>query len=248
MRILRRGAGALAAALIGLGLPAPASAIVGGTPATTTDYPWLAAIGTPLFATRASGQFCGGALIAPDQVITAAHCVAPALLLPQVLAVTFGRDDLRDRDGNTVRVKELRIHPDFRATILDGEPVYHDDIAILTLDRPQPSPTVDIAAAISSTGTILGWGATSETDEANTRLRAATVPVVADDDCVAAYGAAFDPRTMLCAGSPDADTAEYDSGGPLLVDGRLVGLTSWGKGAARPRFPTVYSRTSAANF
>ncbi|MGO4613319.1 trypsin-like serine protease [Nocardia sp. 2TAF39] len=137
------------------GLP-PDSAIVGGTEAATVHYPWLTAVGTPLFVTRASGQFCAGALVTPDQVITAAHCADLAKLLPESLTVTFGRDDLRAEDGNTVHVKDIRVHSDFYETTFDGESVFHNDVAILTLERPWPGPTLDIAAPMSTTGTILG--------------------------------------------------------------------------------------------
>uniref|UniRef100_UPI0024581371 S1 family peptidase n=1 Tax=Nocardia abscessus TaxID=120957 RepID=UPI0024581371 len=158
MRIFRRGRTAALAVLIGLGLHAPASAIVGGADATTAEYPWLAAIGTPLFLNRATGQFCGGALIAPDQVITAAHCVALTPPLAQTLTVTFGRDDLRGHDGNTVQVKDIRIHPGFRVSGLDATAVYRNDVAILTLDQPQPGPTVGIAGARAGGGANQGWG------------------------------------------------------------------------------------------
>ncbi|MGK8500026.1 S1 family peptidase [Nocardia asiatica] len=248
MRILRCGRTAALAALIALGWQAPASAIVGGVEASTAEYPWLAAVGTPLLLNRPSGQFCGGALIAPDQVITAAHCVAPARPLAQTLTVTFGRDDLRGHGGNTVQVRDIRTHPGFRSNGPDSAAVYQNDVAILTLDQPQPGPTVGIAAPGPGTATILGWGATSATDEGNTRLHAASVPLVTDAECAAAYGSAFDPSTMLCAGSPAADTARYDGGGPLLVDGRLAGLTSWDEGAARPGFPKVYTRLTGVTF
>uniref|UniRef100_UPI0024548DB6 S1 family peptidase n=1 Tax=Nocardia abscessus TaxID=120957 RepID=UPI0024548DB6 len=159
MRILRRGRTAALAVLVGLGLHAPASAIVGGADATTAEYPWLAAIGTPLFLNRANGQFCGGALIAPDQVITAAHCVALTPPLAQTLTVTFGRDDLRGNAGNTVQVKDIRIHPGFRVSGLDATAVYRNDVAILTLDQPQPGPTVGIAAPRPGARTKQGGGA-----------------------------------------------------------------------------------------
>ncbi len=163
MRILRRGRTAALAVLVGLGLHAPASAIVGGADATTAEYPWLAAIGTPLFLNRANGQFCGGALIAPDQVITAAHCVALTPPLAQTLTVTFGRDDLRGNAGNTVQVKDIRIHPGFRVSGLDATAVYRNDVAILTLDQPQPGPTVGIAAPPPGGGTKHGGGGGPQT-------------------------------------------------------------------------------------
>jgi secreted trypsin-like serine protease len=53
---------------------------------------------------------------------------------------------------------------------------------------------------------------------------------------------------MLCAGSTEADTGEFDSGGPLVVNGRLAGLTSWGKGSARSGFPGVYTRLPSTPF
>ncbi|MFX0576407.1 S1 family peptidase [Nocardia nepalensis] len=254
-RIPRIAAAVTAALIIGLSAPAvPATAIVGGNTTEASAYPWLAAVGSPLYFPRPSGQFCGGALIAPDRVVTAAHCVELARLLPRAITVTFGRSDLRSHDGVTVGVKEIRIHPDFRETDFEGETVHHNDLAILVLDDPRPGPFLEIAApqhdprAYGDTGTIVGWGATSENDISNTLLRSATVPIVSNTTCAAAYGSAFDPADMLCAGSPDADTAEYDSGDPLLAAGRLIGLTSWGKGSARPGFPGVYAYVTTVNF
>ncbi|WP_327099819.1 serine protease [Nocardia vinacea] len=255
IRIPRIAATVTAAFLIGLGAPAvPATAIVGGNTIEASAYPWLAAIGSPLYFPRPSGQFCGGALIAPDRVVTAAHCVELARLLPQAITVTFGRTDLRSHDGVTVGVKEIRIHPDFRETDFEGESVHHNDLAILILDEPRPGPFLEIAApqrdprAYGDTATIVGWGATSENDTSNTLLRSATVPIVPNTTCAAAFGSAFDPADMFCAGSTDADTAEYDSGDPLLASGRLLGLTSWGKGSARPGFPGVYAYLTDLSF
>ncbi|MEV4234438.1 serine protease [Nocardia sp. NPDC049737] len=254
-RISRIAAAVTATFIIGLGAPVvPATAIVGGNTIEASAYPWLAAVGSPLYFLRPSGQFCGGALIAPDRVVTSAHCVELARLLPQGITVTFGRTDLRSHDGVTVGVKEIRIHPDFRETDFEGETVHHNDLAILILDEARPGPFLEIATpqgdprAYGNTGTIVGWGATSEHDTSNTLLRSAAVPIVPNVTCAAAYGSAFDPADMLCAGSPDADTAEYDSGDPLLVAGRLIGLTSWGKGSARPGFPGVYAYVTTVGF
>src|SRR5438128_9184559 len=92
-----RNAAVLAVALIGVGaaVAAPAPAVVGGTQAQASAYPWLAAIGTQPFLARPGGQFCAGALIAPDRVLTAGHCGVVAQTAPPAMTVTFGRTDLR---------------------------------------------------------------------------------------------------------------------------------------------------------
>jgi secreted trypsin-like serine protease len=50
---------------------------------------------------------------------------------------------------------------------------------------------------------------------------------------------------MVCAGSPHGDTCQFDSGGPLVVQGRLAGITSWAYGCAREGYPGVYTRVTA---
>ncbi|MQY30375.1 serine protease [Nocardia aurantia] len=234
-----------AAAVVATG---PAQAVVGGTEAAPGAYPWLAAIGTPAFAMRPAGQFCAGALIAPDQVITAAHCAVPAQQTPEALTATFGRDDLSATGGITVGIKSIRIDPRFRVSIFDSDLTYHHDLAVLTLAEPVPVTPVAVTTPRGDTGTVVGWGATTDGDWANSRLHTVTVPLAADTDCVTAYGTEFDAGEAFCAGSPTADTGEFDSGGPLLVDGKLAGITSWGKGSAQPGYPGVYARVASTTF
>ncbi|MBF6449205.1 MULTISPECIES: S1 family peptidase [Nocardia] len=244
----RRAAGAVAAALACALVPTTAAqAVVGGVPISAANYPWLAAIGTPAYATRPGGQFCAGALIAPDRVLTAAHCGALARTLPGT-TVTFGRTDVAGHGGVTVGIADVRIDPAFRVSLFGTDLSYHHNVAVLVLSAPVALPTVAVAAPQGATATVVGWGATSEDDQSNSVLRAATVPLVSDTACAVAYGAEFDPGEALCAGSPAADTGEFDSGGPLLVDGKIVGVTSWGKGAAEPGFPGVYARVPALDF
>jgi secreted trypsin-like serine protease len=252
----RRLAAVASAALLSTGLftgvytPPAADAIVGGT--AVAPPPWLAAIGTPAFVVRPSGQFCGGALVTADKVVTAAHCVDFLRAAPTFLSATFGRADLSKKDGETVQVRSIWVQPGFRETEFKGETVEHHDVAVLTLSRPVinrlPLPIDRSTTHLPGAPTqILGWGTTSQLDLFNTRLRQANISLVTDARCADAYGSAFDRRDMICAGSTHGDTCQFDSGGPLVVNGRLTGLTSWAYGCARAGYPGVYTRLAPFN-
>lgn len=232
----------------------PARTVVGGVEANITAYPWLAFISIPKcnpeagsparcgLATRPSRQLCAGVLVAPDQVLTAAHCALSAVRDPSRLTITFGRNDLANNDGFSVGVRQARVPAEYRAAVFRDTPSYHHDTAILVLSVPVPVPPVKIGPLSGDKGTVVGWGATSEEDASNTRLRAATVPLVEDAACADSYGEEFDATEAFCAGDTATDTGDYDSGGPLLVNGLLAGITSWGNGTARPGFPGIYAR------
>lgn len=249
----RRLAALVSAALLSTGLlavPAPAAhAVIGG--AAAAPPPWLVAIGTPAFLVRPSGQFCGGALVSSVKVVTAAHCVDFLRGVPWLLAATFGRADLSKKDGESVPVRSVWVQPGFQETSFKGETVEHHDLAVLTLARPVldrlPLPVTGPVGPYppGGSGQVYGWGTTSERDLFNDRLRQATIPLVSDARCAQAYGSSFDRRDMVCAGSPHGDTCQFDSGGPLVVQGRLAGVTSWAYGCARPGYPGVYTRLSA---
>ncbi|MEV1114811.1 serine protease [Actinosynnema sp. NPDC049800] len=215
----------------------PADAIVGGREAPAT--PWAVALfdgGT---------FFCGGALIAPDKVVTAAHCTVARTALgvrdrvPADLTVVAGRADLDTTEGRAAGVTALWRHPAFT------EVSAGDDVATLTLATPLPYRPVRIADAAPGRATVYGWGRTAELSAPSRRLREVDVPIRADAEC-AAEVPDYRPGGMLCAGYPEGgkDACEGDSGGPLTVAGELVGLVSYGRGCARPGQPGVYTRLS----
>lgn len=211
--------------------------VVGGVAVDDAgEVPWMVAL------TTSSGyQFCGGALVGPGLVATAAHCVHGRT--PSSITVVGGRLDLRTDGGSTSAVKQYQIAEDY------STPSRGKDIALLTLAVPMPYRVLPVAAstavyAAGNVGVVYGWGRQSEHDTTKSPLlHKAAIPVMADEQCARAY-ARYDAKAMFCAGYPEGgvDACIDDSGGPFVVDGRLAGIVSWGIGCARPHTPGVYTR------
>ncbi|MDA3643570.1 serine protease [Saccharopolyspora indica] len=224
----------------------PQARVLGGTEATTEEAPWLVAL-----ADDQGRQFCGGTLLTPVKVVTAAHCMQEPLTggprEPQRLRAIAGRTDLSTADGTVAEVDRVWVHPGFRG-YTSG-----DDVAVLTLRRPMPQPLLEVVDQgetepyrPGTVGRVYGWGKTSESGRPSTTLRAVDVPVTTDEACRAAYPN-YDPRSMFCAGVPEGgrDACAGDSGGPIVADNRLIGVVSYGTGCGRPNTPGVYTRLSS---
>lgn len=213
--------------------------IVGGQDADIQDHPFTVALVTP-----SGQQFCGGSLVAPDKVLTAAHCTADSR--PAEINVVSGRTVMSSSEGTVSEVTDVWVHPEYR-TASEGF-----DVSVLTLSAPVQEAPIELATADDpgyapgTEATILGWGNTSEGGASADHLQRATVPVNSDADCGSAYPE-YDPGAMVCAGFPEGgvDTCQGDSGGPIVAGGRVIGVTSFGNGCARPGSPGVYARVGA---
>ncbi|MFS0694573.1 trypsin-like serine protease [Streptomyces nitrosporeus] len=223
--------------------PTPAPMVIGGTETSISSAPWMAQLwyydnkGTDNESDDL-GFFCGGVVIAPTKIATAAHCVDGYDWANSGLVVT-GTSSTNSGNGETVSPPYRQwSHPLYR----DNQGAADNDIAVLTLFDAVPAKPLPVASSTDTAlytagtkGKVYGWGRTSSTnDDIATTLRSATVPIVSDATCADSYGGYFVKGHMVCAGTTGATDAETvgscngDSGGPLVVGGKLAGIVSWG--------------------
>jgi trypsin len=262
---MRKRWGLLVAGLLTLALLAPAAAsaeprIVGGSTTSIGARPFqVAIVNEDLVPNNDLSQlYCGGSLIRPRVVLTAAHCVFSS-------AFSTGDDYIV---AGATRMSDLSQGVQDVIAKATPDPAYNptsqvNDAAILELDAPITSADgtpiklsgpnekslwrAGVAATVSGWGVIAEGSATKSDD-----LKLTGVPMTSDAYCAGRYPGLINPAVMVCAGFPagGTDACQGDSGGPLTVPAaggeggliRLAGVVSFGNGCAEANFPGVYSR------
>ncbi len=219
--------------------------IIGGFPAADGAWPWMAAL-VYQWSDPYNGQFCGGALIHSNWVLTAAHCLGGNM------DVVLGTNDLTASAGTYERIQVIRQipHPNYNSDTSDN------DIALLELAQASTQTTIawntdSSYNAAGTNSTVIGWGNTAYPSISYPEiLMQVDVPLVSNATCGAAYPGEI-TSNMLCAGYAEGgkDSCQGDSGGPLMVavgSGSYVqvGIVSWGEGCALAGYYGVYTRVS----
>ncbi|KAF1570132.1 UNVERIFIED_CONTAM: Cathepsin G, partial [Eudyptes pachyrhynchus] len=223
--------------------------IIGGWEAKPHSRPYMAylSIGSK------SGRFkCGGFLLRPDAVLSAAHCCSWNMLVfpgrKVNITVTLGAHNISKKEPSqqAFHIGHWVIHPSY------SEDTYENDIMLLKL-KPWAKLTKQVSyiplpshkcVKPGTMCTVAGWGWTSTTQDETSVLMEVDLKVQSEKKCEKSYKRNYLRQSVICAGDEDNKKAAYcgDSGGPLVCNGKAHGIVSYGP--KKGIFPQVFTRVS----
>jgi len=230
--------------------------IVGGDTAVSHSWGWAVSL-----RDYSDESICGGSILSPNYVLTAAHCVVDSVGIANLYSVVVGADRLSSSEGQKISLSRIIIHPSY------NRKTNENDIALLYLSKPINLADPNVAKmclpavpeleqsrypVVTKSIVAIGWGTTSQGGSVSDTLRQVTVKTVASKDKTCKSTIRNDKLQFCAAVSGGGkDTCQGDSGGPIMYYSEadrvwvLAGVTSYGRGCASPNYAGIYTRVSA---
>ncbi|XP_018562930.1 chymotrypsin-1-like [Anoplophora glabripennis] len=212
--------------------------IVNGTDVEEGDFPFAVSV------RENARHICGGTILDETHVLTAIHCVcAPDELLdPNLYSIQYGSIYISETSERSVQVAKIVCNDDQKndsAVLVLAEP--------LSTDYPWQPVTLyrDFSTSVEHQGVIIGWGRLWNNGHTSSVLQKLAVEIYSDSIC----GRDFDITKHVCIGAPVGGACYGDSGSPLLVEGKQVGIDSFitiACGTANTTYPNVYHKITAS--
>ncbi|XP_045188152.1 trypsin-like [Mercenaria mercenaria] len=224
------------------------SRIIGGSDVNSIeDHPHQVSL-----QNRFGSHMCGGSIIDNQWILTAAHCVDSGG--PSGYKISLN-SELLYGDSTIYDVAQIIKHPNYNQ-VDDG--AYPNDIALLKLKTVMDfqqfnHKAITLAPADSgnfagTTCTITGWGNTDGgVSSIPNVLQQTTGKILSGADCAAAWSSNYNHQVHICIDNSNTGSCNGDSGGPMVCNGVLAGVTSWGASGCATSYPSVYARVSNYN-
>ncbi|XP_045446106.1 trypsin, alkaline B-like [Melitaea cinxia] len=224
--------------------------IVGGSVTTIGQYPFAAALLRSFSGAGTFSQACGGTIINNRAVLTAANCFDSH---PHAYQWRVRVGSTYSNSGGVVSTtRRVNVHYGYVTSTLNN------DVAVMIINgafnfnnnvRVAPIAGSNYNVPDNAPAWVIGWGTTSYLGAASVQLRHVQVWVVNQAVCRSRYAERGNTVTdnMLCSGYLDVggrDACHGDTGGPVIHNGVIVGITSWGYQCGHARFPGVNARVS----
>ncbi|XP_075148880.1 chymotrypsin-2-like [Haematobia irritans] len=226
--------------------------IVGGTNVPDGEY-IMYQISLQYFYNNTHRHFCGGSIITPNRILTAAHCVVGHS--PEKFSIVAGITNLKSDEGLRSQVTHIDVHEDY-------EPVRGNDIAILNIEPPLILDGKRIGAinvnyteevGVGENTILTGWGSTKHSRKSPhypNELKMLNFKTISNKDCKKKIIQLTE--TEICAISKRGTGAcAGDSGGPLAMTRNdemiQVGIVSYGRYKCGSDGLDVYTRITMFN-